>query len=139
MRYNGGMRFEVPQFIEVEDKIIGPLTWKQSVYIGGGIGVIVMFYLIIPSFIFFVILSIPFGALAGSLAFHRVNNRPFSIFLESFVNYFSKSKLYLWRKDTEQSIVEKTAPVPTPAPNLGSANKKSINSLARKLEMHHAE
>jgi len=32
------MRFEVPQFIEVEDKIFGPFTWKQFIYLMGGEG-----------------------------------------------------------------------------------------------------
>ncbi|MFM2424198.1 MAG: hypothetical protein RLZZ70_589, partial [Candidatus Parcubacteria bacterium] len=31
------MQFEVPQFIEIEDKIFGPLTWKQFLYVGGGL------------------------------------------------------------------------------------------------------
>ncbi|TSC61742.1 MAG: SsrA-binding protein, partial [Parcubacteria group bacterium Athens0416_74] len=32
------MQFQVPQFIEVEDKIVGPLTFKQFVFIAGGLG-----------------------------------------------------------------------------------------------------
>ena len=38
MTYNVCMRFEVPQFIEIEDKIFGPFTWKQFVYLAGGVG-----------------------------------------------------------------------------------------------------
>ena len=32
------MMFSVPQFIDVEDKIIGPLTLKQFIYLAGGAG-----------------------------------------------------------------------------------------------------
>lgn len=133
------MRFEVPQFIEVEDKIVGPLTWKQFVYLAGGIGILVVLYLALP-FIFFVVFGLPIGALSVSLAFHRVNNRPFSIFLESFVNYFRKTKLYLWRKNEVQSIIEKDAPMIQADTNpTYDVSKKSISSLSRKLELHLPE
>ena len=39
------MRFEVPQFIDIEDKIIGPLTWRQFIYLGGGVGGAVVIFL----------------------------------------------------------------------------------------------
>lgn len=133
------MRFEVPQFIEVEDKIVGPLTWKQFVYLAGGAGILVVLYLSLP-FIFFVTFGLPVGMLSVSLAFHRVNNRPFSIFLESVVNYFRKTKLYLWRKNEMQAIIEKVEPSLYTQTNLPyDVNKKSITSLSRKLELHLPE
>ncbi len=136
-RYNSPMRFEVPQFIEIEDKIVGPLTWKQFVYVAGGVGVNLIILLNLP-FVFFIFIGLPFGILAASLAFHRINNRPFSIFLESFLNYTTKKKLYLWRKQEQQTVVEKTITetvIPAAAANLDFARKKSINALSRKLEV----
>ncbi len=128
------MRFEVPQFIEIEDKIIGPLTWRQFVYVAGGVGVAVVLFFVLP-FILFVILGVPIVALSGFLAFHRINNRPFSTFLESFVGYFSGSKLYLWRKEREQTIVTKREEpimiVPEELPM-----KKNLSALSRKLELN---
>ncbi len=128
------MRFEVPQFIEVEDKIIGPLTWKQFVYLAGGAGILIVLFFLLP-FIFFAMIGLPFGALAASLAFNRINNRPFSIFLESMVTYFTKSKLYLWRKEGAQTVILKTESSPS-SQNLTFTSKNSINSLSRKLELH---
>jgi len=128
------MRFEVPQFIEIEDKIIGPLTWKQFVYLAGGAGVLIILYFTLP-FILFVIIGLPFGALATSLAFHRVNNRPFSIFLESFVNYTTKTKLFLWKKEKTQVLVEESTTVlPEEVP--AYTQKNTINNLSKKLELH---
>ena len=46
--YNVCMRFEVPQFIEIEDKIFGPFTWKQFVYLGGGIGLAAVIFFTMP-------------------------------------------------------------------------------------------
>lgn len=131
------MRFEVPQFIEIEDKIVGPLTWKQFIYLAGGVGILTVLLLRF-TIIVFLIFGLPIGILAVSLAFHRVNNRPFSYFLEAFLNYTTKKKLYLWRKEKEQVIVEKSREIEVDkphAPNLEFARKRSINALSRKLDV----
>jgi len=91
------MRFEVPQFIEIEDKIFGPFTWKQFVYLLGGGGIAVVLFITTP-FIIFILLGLPIGGLAVLLAFYPVNNRPFSIYLESMLRFMSGTKLFLWRK-----------------------------------------
>jgi PrgI family protein len=129
------MQFEVPQFIEVEDKIFGPLTWRQFLYLGGGVGMAVVMFLTLP-LIIFLIIGIPLAFLAGALAFYPVNNRPFSYFLEAIVNYFSGQRLYLWRrrddvvyKNSVRSTQEEPSQIITAAP------AKNIASLARRLEL----
>ena len=134
------MRFEVPQFIEIEDKIFGPFTWKQFVYLMGGVGIAIVLFLT-TSFIVFVILGLPIAGVAVLLAFYPVNNRPFSVFLESILQYFSTNRLYLWRKQTS-AVYNNKAPVQTETN--GSANYvptsgKNLNSLARKLELKAIE
>ncbi len=132
------MRFEVPQFIEVEDKIVGPLTWRQFIYIAGGTGILVVFYFSLP-FILFAIFGLPLGALAGFLAFHRINNRPFSVFLESFVSYMRKGKLYLWRKDREQTVISYPESYTPTDSSVVEHTRSRISSLAQKLESHALE
>lgn len=133
------MRFEVPQFIEIEDKIFGPLTWRQFLYLGGGLGMAVVLFLRLP-FLLFVIFGVPLAMLAGALAFYPVNNRPFSYFLESLVNYFSGRKLYLWRKD---EMVYKATETRQPLEQFPMTARKErasdLSSLARKLEMQALE
>lgn len=129
------MRFEVPQFIEVEDKIVGPFTWRQFVYIAGGVGLLVTLWFILDNFLIFILVGLPVGVLAGSLAFQRVNNRPFSVFLESFFTYMTRKKLYMWRKVEQQEIVEKTevAPEASIAEPSAFVGKGAIHMLAQKL------
>ena len=131
------MRFEVPQFIDVEDKIVGPFTWRQFVYIAGGIGILVTLWLVLESFFLFILIGLPIGALAASLAFQRVNNRPFSVFLESFFSYLTKDKVYLWKKNAAQEIinrVEQEAVLPTQVDPSAFVGKSAIRMLARKLD-----
>lgn len=130
------MRFEVPQFIEIEDKIFGPFTWKQFVYLMGGVGIGVVLFLT-TSFIVFVLIGLPIAGVAVLLAFYPVNNRPFSVFLEAALQYFSTARLYLWRKKTStvynnDASAEIFGNEPTYMP---PTSGKNLNSLSRKLEL----
>lgn len=92
------MRFQVPQFIEIEDKVVGPLTFKQFVYIAGGGGLVFVLYRFLPFLIALPLIAVTLG-LAGALAFYKVNNKPFVAFLESAVRYAMSTRLYIWRKE----------------------------------------
>ena len=95
------MQFQVPQFIEVEDKIFGPFTFKQFIYLAGGAGLSVLLYLFLPGFISW-LLILPVVGLSLALTFYKVNNRPFSLILESAIKYALTNKLYVWKKETKQ-------------------------------------
>jgi hypothetical protein len=130
------MQYEVPQFIEVEDKIFGPLTWRQFLYLAGGGGMAVVMFFMLP-FILFVIFGIPLVILAVALSFYPVNNRPFSYFLEAFLGYVSSPKLYLWRKNQEFVYQNQKNQTAAGAGSQMVVRKtgKDISSLARKLEL----
>jgi len=108
------MQFQVPQFIEVEDKIFGPLTFKQFVYVAGGLGACYLFWKILPALISIPLIAITF-ALAAVLAFFQFNGRPFIMGLEHGFYFLIRSKLYLWRNDesgraqmaTKKQVLEK--------------------------------
>lgn len=132
------MRFDVPQFIEIEDKIFGPFTWKQFIYLAGGGGMGLILFFVAPFWIFF-IFGVPLIILASLLAFYPVNNRPFSSFLESMVNYYSNARNYRWRKEkgnVYRGNEDGAAETPTDYSHVPvSDNAGGLNSLARKLEL----
>jgi hypothetical protein len=132
------MRFEVPQFIEVEDKIFGPFTWRQFLYLSGGVGMATVLFFTTP-FLVFVLLGLPIAVLAGALSFYPVNNRPFSFFLEAVINYLTRDHLYLWRhnKDIVHKSNTRTEVARTAFPETQQQTRKhrDINSLARDLEL----
>ena len=92
------MQFQVPQFIEVEDKIFGPLTFKQFIYIAGGAGACYLLWRVLPLFLA-APLILGVGGLAAALAFFQFNGRPFIIALENGFFYLVKTKLYLWNNE----------------------------------------
>lgn len=91
------MKYQVPQFIDVEDKIFGPLTFKQFVYLAGGAGLAFALYSVLPLFVA-IILIVPVALLAVALAFYKVNNKPFIFVLGSAIKYLAGTKLYIWKK-----------------------------------------
>ena len=140
------MRFEVPQFIEIEDKIFGPFTWKQFVYLLGGGGIAVVLFITTP-FIIFVLLGLPIGGLAILLAFYPVNNRPFSVYLESMLRFMSGTKLFLWRKQSSaiygqalsNEVADPLAAMVAQNTHIPTVTKNRLSNLARDLELSAIE
>ncbi|MDB5264981.1 MAG: seg [Parcubacteria group bacterium] len=106
------MEYQVPQFIEVEDKIFGPFTLKQFIYIAGGAGLCAVLVLYLPRLLG-IILAIPVAALAGALAFYKINNKTFADILEAGFKYYIGGRLYLWKKEMQSN--KSSMPVATPA------------------------
>lgn len=92
------MRYQVPQFIEVEDKIFGPLTLKQFIYIAGGVGLSFIIYKFTPSIFISGIPILIIMAFSLALAFYKINNKPFINVVESAFKYYTSEKLFLWKK-----------------------------------------
>ncbi|MEK7628511.1 MAG: PrgI family protein [Patescibacteria group bacterium] len=95
------MQFQIPQFIEVEDKIFGPLTFKQFIYIAGACGAAFILWRALPIF-----LSGPaivfVGAAGAALALFEWNNRPLILSLEASFYYLIGTKLYVWSHERKQ-------------------------------------
>ena len=103
MRYTIYMQYQVPQFIDVEDKIFGPFTFKQFIYMVGGVGLSYVIYRFTPSLF---ISAVPIAlvlALSAALAFYRVNNRPFINVLESAFHYIARVKAVSVEKGSKRS------------------------------------
>lgn len=100
------MRYQVPQFIEVEDKIFGPFTFKQFIYMAGGAGLCFIAYRTLP-LLWAILVMVPSGGFAAALAFYKPNNRPFISAIESAFNYYITQKLYIWKK-VDKKIEPKT-------------------------------
>ncbi len=100
------MKYQVPQFIEVEDKVVGPLTIKQAIYLAGGIGMSFIAYTYLHIFLALPVIA-TIVTLSLALAFYKVNNKPFVDFLESVFVYYTKSRLYIWKKEEKPLTPEK--------------------------------
>lgn len=106
------MQFTVPQFIDVEDKIIGPITSQQFIIIlvyGVFCGISYKIF----DFTLFLIVALFLFAFFGTLAFARINDRPFHYFILNLIQTFKKPRLRVWNKTWTYSadgIVENAMP-----------------------------
>jgi len=91
------MQFKVPQFLDIEDKLFGPFTFKEFVYLAGGAGLCFVLYKLLG----LVLGAVPILATAGfaiALARYKPNNKPFIDMVEAGFNYFIQDKLYIWKR-----------------------------------------
>lgn len=94
------MRYETPQFMEVEAKIIGPLTVKQFGWLAAAFVIDLVLLMAFERFVLFVV-GIPVTALAAAFAFIRFNGRPLIFTVMKAVSFAFKPKLYVWKKKEE--------------------------------------
>ena len=99
-------QYQVPQFINVEDRVVGPLTLKQFFFLLGGAAFGIVAYFLFQ-FVLFVIVMIPVSILTLLLAFLTINGQPFAKILSSAMNFYTKPKLFIW-----QSIQHETKKIP---------------------------
>lgn len=132
------MEYQVPQFIEVEDKVIGPLSLKQFIYIAGAGGLCIVFFFYLP-FIAAILCIIPTAGLGLALAFYKVNGKPFIEILEAGFNFLVGSKLFLWKhpeeKMTSTKVVQKAPEVPAALPGAPRLSRGKLTELAWSLDV----
>lgn len=98
--------FTVPQFIDVESKIIGALTVRQFIISLSGLILIGICYKLLE-FWTFVVFALLIFAVFGAFAFIKINGRPFHFFVLNFVQTSSKPKLRVWNHKIASKEYEK--------------------------------
>ena len=91
-------RYRVPKFIEKDPKIIGPMTFKQFVYIGVAGLVSAILYFVIESLFLFIFIAVFLFLIAIALAFITIGGKSLPEIILHSVTYLFSSKIYLWEK-----------------------------------------
>jgi len=102
-------QFQVPQFIETEDKIVGPLTLKQFGYVGTAGFIIFLLYFVLSPLLWFLVAGI-FAAIAVGFAFGKVNGRPIIAFVAAFIDSVWKPKVYVFKPSSAAHAVQQKTP-----------------------------
>lgn len=100
-------QFQVPQFITIEDKVIGPFTIKQFLYVLAGVVIIGLTFYFFKMFVVIPV-AVLVGSFAGALAFLKINEQPFPTIMKNALFYAIRPRLYIWRHEE----VKKTAAAP---------------------------
>lgn len=123
------MRFEVPQFIDIKDKIFGPFTFVQFIFVAGGGALGYLVIRLVPTFFKWPLAAIPAG-FGIALAFFKYNGRPFTATVQAFAMYLFATKLYLWRQRPAKKEETMTKP---PETKETEQNNKADEEEAQRL------
>lgn len=129
-------KFVVPQFLDIEPKILGPITARQFLIMLADAGfVFVLFRLLtIP---FFLLFGLPALALGIVFSFVKINGQPFHYFVINMVQTLKRPQLAVWYKEytegelralAKEAVEAKAAP-PPPRRELPTASKLAELSL----------
>lgn len=91
-------QFVVPQFIDVEDKIFGPITIRQFLILLIAGGILFIAYRFADLALFAVIIALVGGS-ALVLAFVKINGQAFHYFILNIGQTARKPGLRVWKKE----------------------------------------
>lgn len=97
------MLFNVPQYIDVEDKVAGPLTAKQLGWLFLMGGILVVMWLMITNKVVFFVGAIPVVFIFVSLAFVRPYGQTLISFVMAGIGFFIMPKIYVWKRTVQAS------------------------------------
>lgn len=126
------MQFRVPQFLDIEDKIFGPFTFSQFVYLAGGAGLCFVLYQLL-GFFWGALPILMVAGLAGALAFYKPNGKPFVHMVEYALKYAAQDKLYLWQRREKIIEAKKEEAKKEKAETMQASHKKLTGSKLRDL------
>jgi len=124
------MQFQVPQFIETEDKIVGPLSLRQFIYVGVGVGISGMLFFILQFWLWVIIAVILIGG-SVAIAFVKIGGRPLAKVVLSAFNFYWKPQTYVWQPEHPQ-LERSKAPAETKVP----ARNTVIEKIAEGTALH---
>lgn len=129
------MQFKVPQFLDIEDKIFGPFTFKQFVYLAGGAGMSYVLFKALGLLLGLIPIAIVMG-LALALAFYRPNNKPFIDIVEASFRYLIQNKLYIWQqRKIKKQIKKEDLPKLQKEETATEINRSKIKDLSWSLDV----
>ncbi len=128
------MLFNIPQFIDKEDKIVGPFTARQLGWIAGGAALLFVLWSMFDLSAF-VVAAIPIVLIFGALAFYRPNNQPLIGFALSSISFLMRPKMYVWRRLPEEiKMPKKSGKKQEAAHSVKEINEKKIEVLSKILD-----
>lgn len=102
--------YKVPQDVEAEDKLIGPFSFRQFIYliiVAMAIGIGWFLWTLLPPL---AVLPLPIVVFFGALALPLRKDQPMEVYMAAIVSFYLKPRRRLWTPDGTTELVEITAP-----------------------------
>ena len=102
--------YKVPQDVEADDKLLGPFSFKQFVFLIVAVGMIALAWGLFSVLPPLAIIPVPIALFFGALALPLRKDQPMEVYLAAVVSFMLKPKQRLWRADGTERMVEVIAP-----------------------------
>jgi len=126
-------QFVVPQFIDAEDKIIGPITARQFIILLITFFSDAALFRLLP-FWYFLLFGIPVFSVGVVFAFARVNGVAFHYFILNLIQTLKKPRLRVWSRDYSDAELRELMKV-TPPPPSTRFERKAFAGASRLQEL----
>ena len=102
--------YKVPQDVEADDKLIGPFSFRQFIYLIAVVIAIGLAWALGQLFIGLAIIPLPAIIFFGALALPLRKDQPMEIYMAAMVSFYLKPRLRLWDPEGIESLIEISAP-----------------------------
>lgn len=103
-------QYKVPQDVEADDKLLGPFSFRQFVYLLIAAGLIALAVALFQIFPLLAIIPLPPVLLLGALALPLKKDQPMETYLAAIVSYLLKPRTRTWNPGQRESTILITAP-----------------------------
>lgn len=103
-------QYKVPQDVEADDKLIGPFSFRQFVYLLIAAGLIMVAVFLFRLFPLLAIIPVPAILLLVVLALPIKKDQPMETYLAAIVSYYLKPRIRMWTAGQRESTIRITAP-----------------------------
>ena len=139
------MQYKVPQNIDIEDKIVGPFTMRQFLYLMVGGFILYGWWNYSNTFAspepiyIFIPVGGPVGLLCFCLAIVKINDRPFEFFLLNMIKFLFAPKQRKWITGYVPEAVIKLDAIEAKEKKEVAKTEADLDSLAKSLDRQSAE
>ena len=102
--------YKVPQDVEADDKLLGPFTFRQFVYLMIVFGLIMLMVGLFQIFPLLAVIPIPFAAFFAILALPLKKDQPMETYLAALLSFYLKPNKRYWMPGQSESTILITAP-----------------------------
>lgn len=120
------MQSAVPQYIDIEDKIVGPFTWKHLGWLFG-MGTTLLLLYSVFDFQLFLVIGIPTALLFLAFAFYKPNGMPMTSFVFHGVFFLFRPKVSVWERPVHVSAPVKVVTTEKNAVVQSDQETKTVN------------
>lgn len=102
--------YKVPQDVEAEDKLLGPFSFKQFIFLIIMVMALALAWGLSQLLLPLGIIPLPIALFFGALALPLRKDQPMEIYLAAVISFITRPKKRLWRPDGVESLIEVVAP-----------------------------